>query len=100
MQIILSFRSHIAKHGTSDSALRELLYEDERHSTESSRLASLSSAAEDDLSDSAAQVRVKRSSPRKKTAVSSARYFHLDQIFVPRKVRSRPLTLSSIEKLK
>ncbi|KAG0351988.1 hypothetical protein BG005_008539 [Podila minutissima] len=71
--LVARIKSHIAKHGTSDSALRELLYEDERHSTESSRLASLSSAAEDDLSDSAAQVRVKRSSPRKKTAVSSAR---------------------------
>lgn len=57
----------------------------------------MSSAGEDDLSDSAAQVLVARSSLRKKKAVSSARYFHLDYIIVLSKMRPRPLTLSMIE---
>ncbi|KAG0096909.1 Acyl-CoA-binding domain-containing protein 5 [Podila epicladia] len=71
--LVARIKSHIAKHGASDSALREFLYEDERNSTESSKLANLSSASEDDLSDTAAQVRVTRSSPRRNTAVTSAR---------------------------
>ncbi|KAF9029086.1 hypothetical protein BGZ52_001827 [Haplosporangium bisporale] len=68
--LVTRIRHHVTTHGTSDPDLHELLREDGQHSTESNRLASLSSAAEDDLSDSAAKVRVTRSSPRKKIATS------------------------------
>ncbi|KAG0031671.1 hypothetical protein BGZ81_000818 [Podila clonocystis] len=71
--LVARIKNYVAKHGTSDVSLRELLHEDASHSTESSRLASLSSAAEDDISDSAAQARGTRSSPRKKKTVPSAR---------------------------
>ncbi|KAG0025236.1 hypothetical protein BGZ82_010135 [Podila clonocystis] len=60
--LVARIKNYVAKHGTPDFSLRELLHEDGPHSTESSRLASLSSAAEDDLSDSAAQVRGTRKS--------------------------------------
>ena len=74
-----NYRNHVAKHGTKDPELRELVREESpragRRSTEisSTRLASLSSANEDeDTSDSTAQTRATRSSPRKK-AVTHAR---------------------------
>ncbi|KAI8597287.1 hypothetical protein EDD21DRAFT_385840, partial [Dissophora ornata] len=71
-------KNHVARHGTSDPELRELVREDSpragRRSAEisSARLASLSSANEDeDTSDSAAHTRATRSSPRKKAVTNS-----------------------------
>ncbi|KAG0346060.1 hypothetical protein BG004_002520 [Podila humilis] len=83
--LVVRISQHVAKHGTSDPELRELLLESGydgsgsasgsrrssisettssrrsgRQSLESKRLASLSSAAEDDLSDTASKVRATR----------------------------------------
>ncbi|KAF9427772.1 hypothetical protein BGZ94_004187 [Podila epigama] len=96
--LVARIRRHVLKHGTTDPLLRELLQDDAsdvgsvsgsrrssisetvtttttrrsgRRSTEGNRLASLSSAAEDDHSDGASNVRVTRSSPRKKAASHS-----------------------------
>ncbi|KAI7821027.1 hypothetical protein BC939DRAFT_456310 [Gamsiella multidivaricata] len=63
-------KSHVAKHGSSDPSLHHLVREDS--SRAGHRLASLSSANEDDdTSDGTSQSRSTRSSPRKKTALDS-----------------------------
>ncbi|KAG0368067.1 hypothetical protein BGZ54_002742 [Gamsiella multidivaricata] len=63
-------QSHVAKHGSSDPSLHHLVREDS--SRAGHRLASLSSANEDDdTSDGTSQSRSTRSSPRKKTALDS-----------------------------
>ncbi|KAF9541549.1 hypothetical protein EC957_002985 [Mortierella hygrophila] len=74
-ELVERIRQHVVKHGTSDPSLRDLLREESprassRRSTESSRLASLSSAADgddDDSSDGGVRTRSRRSSPKKST---------------------------------
>ncbi|KAF9966163.1 hypothetical protein BGZ70_003123 [Mortierella alpina] len=65
---------HVAKHGTADPSLRDLVREDSprtsRRSTESARLANLSSANDDDTSDSGTHTRSMRSSPTKRRVVA------------------------------
>ncbi|KAF9201817.1 hypothetical protein BGZ49_007981 [Haplosporangium sp. Z 27] len=66
---------HVAKNGTSDPDLRDLVREESpragtRHSTESSRMYNLSSANEDGDTSGTANSRSLRSSPKKKTTVA------------------------------
>ncbi|KAG0282024.1 hypothetical protein BGZ96_000907 [Linnemannia gamsii] len=70
--LVERIRHHVVKYGANDPSLRDLFREESprasgRRSTESSRLASLSSAAddEDDSSDGVVRTRSGRSSPKK-----------------------------------
>ncbi|KAG0255883.1 hypothetical protein BG011_004876 [Mortierella polycephala] len=74
--LIDRIKSHVAKHGTDDPELRELLREDSprtRRSTESARLASLSSTNEegDSSEGELTQLRTTRSSPKRKTTTAT-----------------------------
>ncbi|KAF9901847.1 hypothetical protein EC991_005605 [Linnemannia zychae] len=69
--IVERIRHHVVQHGTNDPSLRDLFREDSprvvgRRSTESSRLASISSTNDDDdSSDGGVRTRSRRSSPKK-----------------------------------